>query len=632
LTKLIKEIALIVAGIDEEYQNGIIRGIVSCAAQNDANISCFSAFGGVIMSKSFDIGEYNIYSLPNYELFDGVLLMLNTINDPEEKTRIVERIRASGLPTVVFDCSDYPDFHNISIDNTSAMEELVRHIIQHHGARTLEYLSGPDSNPESNERFEAFLRVCEENGISVTPDRIHYGELRSIDGKRAAEKMLSSGRPLPDALICANDAMALTAIGEFMKNGILIPDDMIVTGFDNTLNARNHFPALSTVQRPLEKAGFTACKTLIDLINGAETPMVQKFDCSPVFSESCGCSNNIHEDLTMYKKTVFGIIDSSRDDINLLNRMNAKLAEAASESECMSIISSFLGDIGCEYCCICMCEGWNDIHAATDDRLTVGYSKRMNAPLIWDKGTIKYFGSFDTAQMNPIKFDCGGNITYFLPLHFGERCLGYFVISNGDFPTRSMLCHSMMMIISNSLENVRKLISLDNAVKELDRLYVIDPLCGIYNRTGFIRTADEKFRMCKLKGESVIIAFVDMDGLKKINDKYGHKEGDYGLKKLAEVLSDCCRDDWFCARFGGDEFILFGGGADEAAADELRENFERRLDMINNSGNKPYKISASIGTVVANITDDQSLFGIINQADEIMYEQKKRKPSRYIRK
>lgn len=631
MSKRIKEIALIVAGIDEEYQNGVIKGILSCAKEYNANISCFTAFGGVIMSKSFDIGEYNIFRLPNYEFFDGVLLMINTINDPEEKERIVERIRASTLPTVVFDCADYPDFHNVTIDNTLAMEELVRHVIKHHGARTLEYLSGPDSNPESNERFAAFLKVCDENGISVTPDRIHHGELRSIDGKRAAEEMLNSGRPLPDALICANDAMALTAIGEFMKNGILIPEDMIVTGFDNTLNARNYFPALSTVQRPLELAGSTACRTLLDLIEGKNHEMTKKFECSAVFSESCGCKNDMHEDLTVYKKTVFGIIDSSRDDINLINRMNAKLAEAENESVCMSIISSFLGDIGCEYCCICLCDGWAEAHAGNDS-LTLGYSKRMHAPLIWDKGTVRYFGSFDTAQMNPIRFDSGGNITYFLPLHFSERCLGYFVMANGDFPTRSMLCHSMTMIISNSLENVRKLITLNSAVNELDRLYTIDPLCGIYNRTGFIRTADEKFQMCKLRGEKAIIAFVDMDGLKNINDKYGHKEGDYGLKKLAEVLSDCCKEGWFCARFGGDEFILFGENASDRDAEELCSNFEKRLEMINNTGNKPYKISASIGTVVSDINEEQSLFGIINQADEIMYEQKKRKPSRYIRK
>ena len=73
------EIAVIVAGIDEEYQNGVIDGIRHCAKMNNANISCFCAFGGVLANSKFDVGEYNIYSLINYSKFDGVILMTNTI-------------------------------------------------------------------------------------------------------------------------------------------------------------------------------------------------------------------------------------------------------------------------------------------------------------------------------------------------------------------------------------------------------------------------------------------------------------------------------------------------------------------------------------------------------------------------
>lgn len=69
----IKNIAVIVAGIDEEYQNSVIDGIISCAKEHDANIACFTAFGGVISSSKYDIGEYNIYSLVNYDEFDGVV-------------------------------------------------------------------------------------------------------------------------------------------------------------------------------------------------------------------------------------------------------------------------------------------------------------------------------------------------------------------------------------------------------------------------------------------------------------------------------------------------------------------------------------------------------------------------------
>lgn len=627
----IYELALIVAGIDEEYQNGIIEGIIACAKDRNANISCFSAFGGVISGKGYDLGEYNIYNLPNYDRFDGVLLMINTISDPEHKKKIVERVRASGLPAVVFDCNDYPDFFNITIDNITAMEELVRHIICEHGARRIEYISGPASNPEANDRYAALMRVCAEQGVTIPPECVHHGEFRSIDGRKAAEEMLRSGRKLPDALICANDAMALTAIAEFTKHGVRIPEDMIVTGFDNTYNARHHYPSLTTVGRPLNQAGYAACETLLGFIEGDDCEKIQRLGAAPIFAESCGCSNVFSEDVAAYKKSTYRLIDSCRDDINLLNRLSSELAEAETETESMSIIANYLGDMECERCCICMCEGW-DSTWSDGEQLVTGYSAKMHAPLIWDKGAVRYFGSFDTSQMNPIPNETGGNISYFLPLHFREHCLGYFVATNGNFPIKSMLCHSILMNISNSLENIRKLINLNSAIRELDRLYVIDPLCGIYNRNGFIRAADAKFRECRKMGEMILVSFIDMDGLKVINDEYGHNEGDFALQRLASTIVECCRDGWISARFGGDEFIIMGICSEEKAREEINELFVKRLAQTNKLMNKPYEISASIGTIVSEIKEDDTMFSLISQADEIMYEQKKRKHSKYIRR
>ncbi len=629
--KTVKEIALLVAGIDEEYQNGIIEGTIDCAKDLNANISCFSAFGGVISGKGYDIGEYNIYSLANFDVFDGVILMINTISDPDEKKELVERVKFSGLPTVVFDCTDYPEFYNIAIDNTSATEALVRHVIEVHGAKTLEYVSGPASNPEANERLAAFKRVCEQHNIKISPDMIHYGEFRSIDGKRAAESMLVSGRKLPDALICANDAMALTAIAEFTKSGIRIPEDMIVTGFDNTYNARHYLPSLTTVARPLHQAGYLACRTVCKLIDGEECPKTSYLDAELAIAESCGCTNSFSEDLAAYKKSTYRVMDNCRDDINLLNRMSSELAEAESEPESMSIISGYLNELECERCCICMCDGWDD---SWDDgeMLINGYSEKMRAPLIWDKGAVRYFGSFDTAQMNPVPHEDGGNISYFLPLHFRERCLGYFVATNGGFPIKSMLCHSILMNISHSLENIRKLISLNKAIKELDRLYVIDPLCNIFNRNGFIRAADKKFNECRENGSKVLISFIDMDGLKRVNDEFGHTEGDQALQKLAAIISECCKDGWICARFGGDEFIIFGTAEDESVGTELDTMFAQKLARSNKTANKPYEVTASIGTLIKSINEQDTLFTMITEADEVMYEQKKKNPSRYIRR
>ena len=184
------ELALIVAGIDEEYQNSIIEGIASCAKEKNVNISCFAAFGGVISNSKYDLGEYNIYKLVNYDKLDGVILLTNTISDPVEKENIIKRVKASKLPTVVLDDANYPEMHNIKIDNSTAMKAIVHHVIEKHGAKKVNYVSGPLANPEAEDRYNAFITVMAEHRLPVDIRRVYFGEFRSVDGKRAVESFM----------------------------------------------------------------------------------------------------------------------------------------------------------------------------------------------------------------------------------------------------------------------------------------------------------------------------------------------------------------------------------------------------------------------------------------------------------
>ncbi|MBQ9956135.1 MAG: GGDEF domain-containing protein [Ruminococcus sp.] len=635
----IKNIAVIVAGIDEEYQSAVISGINSFVKQNDINAVYFTAFGGVLANSRYDIGEYNIYNLVNYEKFDGVILMNNTICAVEEREKIIERVRASGKPVIVFDCDEYPEFYNISIDNTGAMKDIVKHIICHHKARTVNYISGPLANPEANARYKAFEAVMQENGMEIDGRRVYYGEFRPVDGQKAIEEFVHSGLSLPDAFICANDAMALSAVITLEKHGYKVPQDVMVTGFDHTYNARNYHPAISSVKRPLFDAGRLACETLMKLMSGEKCEHTIALEAEAVFYSSCGCNDCCDCSVEEYKKSSVDIISGCRTGISLLNRMTSLLAETESPDDNINVIGQFMDELECEACYLCLCSEWqgtfNSVTAqmSEDKYVDVGYTKTMSAPLIWKKGGRYSVESYTSSEMFPEQPEGSGNISYFLPLHFREHSLGYYIVVNGDFPIASMLCHSIMMSISNSIENIRKLLHLNNAIEELDKLYVIDPLCDIYNRNGFIRVADAIFRSCAVTKTNVMISFIDMDGLKLINDNFGHNEGDFALRKLAGIIKECCGAEYICARFGGDEFIVFGSGVKDEDVEALERKFETKLAEFNNIVNKPYELAASIGTCVTDVDADTRLFKLITQADEKMYEQKKRKKtSRYLRR
>ena len=608
----IRNVAAVVSGMDEEYPYHIIRGINKFAKDNYINVSYFAAFGGIVDSRNFDIGEYSIYNLPDFSKFDGALLLSNTFADPKIRNAIIDKVKAAGIPAVIFECKDYKEFHDMSIDNYAVMKKLVTHLIREHGAKVFNYIAGPSANPEAQDRYRAFRDALAENDIEFDEERrLFHGLFRSYDGIKAIEAFERSGMSLPDAFVCANDSMAITAMSRLQHLGYKIPEDVMVTGFDNTFNARNSCPALTTVKRPLYYSGNQALKVLQDLMDNETQPSSTSLEAEPVFSESCGCHEDIADNIREFKMSTYQRIERTYTDVHMLNRLIAGLAGAQNIDECIDSIEQVLKAIDCQEFSLCLVSDWeNTYNVASVADISDTYPPYITSPYIWDHGVRRHVKKFPSSQLHPEPLTTGGNISYFLPLHFNQRCLGYYIMTNNDFPIYSLLCHTMTMSIGNAIDNISK-------------LNVLDALCKIYNRNGFNKNAEYIFKECVSTATPLSICFIDMDGLKMINDTYGHKEGDIALKNIADSISSACGSGDVCGRFGGDEFVAVGRG--EEFTSRFEKKFMSKLEKINSRSNKPYELSASLGyiTVVPKLTD--TLFDLIQQADAKMYEVKKEK-------
>ncbi|WP_044977194.1 GGDEF domain-containing protein [Ruminococcus sp. HUN007] len=608
----IRNIISVVSGMDEEYPYQIIKGINKFAEQNSINVTYFAAFGGIIDSKQFDTGEYSIYNLPDYSKFDGAILLSNTFSNLDIRTSIINKVKSAAIPAVIFECQDHKEFNDISINNYTVMKKLVEHLITEHGARTFNYISGPPTNIESNERYRAFRDALAEHDIDFDEkNRFYSGLFRSYDGIKAIEAFTESGMTLPDAFVSANDSMALTAMDRLQQLGYRIPDDVIITGFDHTFNAQNSFPKLTTVKRPLYYSGKRACNLLLNLIDKRAEPKSVPLEADPIFTESCGCVEKETYDIRDFKKNTYKRIEGLYTNIHMLNRLIAGLAGAETLEECINCIEKMLGLINCDNFSLCLIKNWdNTYNTAPVEDGESEYPPEMTAPFILKDGKRTSVESFPSRQLHPIPLTTGGNISYFIPLHYKERYLGYYIITNNDYPITSLLCHTMTMCIGNAISNISK-------------LNVLDPLCKIYNRSGFVRNAGFVFNECLQNHSPISICFIDMDGLKTINDLYGHKEGDFAIRSIADAISSSCDSMDVCGRFGGDEFVVLGRGDD--FIETFRRDVVKKLKEINEQSGKPYPIAASIGYITEIPQRRDQLFELIQKADAKMYENKRAK-------
>ena len=157
---------------------------------------------------------------------------------------------------------------------------------------------------------------------------------------------------------------------------------------------------------------------------------------------------------------------------------------------------------------------------------------------------------------------------------------------------------------------------------ELSNLALKDELTGLYNRRGFLALAERQLKLARRSGRSLLLFFIDVDGLKEINDVFGHAEGDAALKCTAEALGTTFRDSDVIARFGGDEFAVL---AIEASGQSEAAIRERLTEFLNSASRQEsdYKFSVSLGTARFDPWNQTSLRDLIAEADQAMYEQKR---------
>jgi len=179
-------------------------------------------------------------------------------------------------------------------------------------------------------------------------------------------------------------------------------------------------------------------------------------------------------------------------------------------------------------------------------------------------------------------------------------------------------------------QDVTQLVKAQEALKNLS---LTDDLTGQYNRRGFLTLAEQQIKLERHEGTArgLLLLFADLDGLKQINDTYGHDAGSDAIITFAAIIKSVVRDSDLVARWGGDEFVILTIGSQDKNSKSITERITEKLDEYNLQSGKPYRIECSLGSAAVITTHERSIDEIIAEADAAMYhEKRRRKASRSI--
>ena len=623
-----KKIAVLIASIDREYQQDFVSGLTSAGANKDMDICIFNTQGhmNVAISSTSEVGESMIYDLPDLSDFDGIISLPATMGNDIALHKVNEVLRPlhkTGKPHVSIDVPQEGAVC-ITFDDAISVEELTEHLITEHGVRKVAFVCGPLNSSVAISRLEACRHAMRKHGLELDERLVFDGEWTRVGGRKAAEKMLENGGELPQAIICANDDMALSVIECLNEQGIRVPKDVMVTGFDAL--RESVLRGLTTICRPIDRSARKAIDILSQWIDGAE-PAEKTVTLStiPIYGETCGCSQSLEH--INEKLRVLGTERWNMETIlTRVSMFSGTMAGVGDEQEAYEKIRDFVSswDIRELYLCVdpSICR---DVESAGDG---TKYPDEML--LLYGIRNGKEYPSqlFRKTDLTPVMLEMRKNnvCLVFCPLYYRDRNFGYVAMSLGS-GTGSAL-YSVLMLLNGALMSMYLQTNIKRYAGTIEKMAVHDIMTGMLNRRGYMEQAPAVMEEARRQRKVFALLSMDMDHMKMINDEYGHLMGDEAICRMGKALMVLEKYNITPVHISGDEFLAYGIAESEAEAEKLIRIINDELDRINYEDPWICGIGASIGLYAAVPQEGDTLDSFMTNADRAMYNNKNQKKHR----
>ncbi|MCR5098120.1 MAG: GGDEF domain-containing protein [Lachnospiraceae bacterium] len=607
-------IALFLGELQLDSQRKVLEGITESAIAEGNNIVVYALT--LSSDNEFNKGEAATMMQDDFSVYDGFIIYAESIYSEEIRKVVIDKIRKTGRP---FASVDFPieGAINISSNNEGAMRTLSRHLIEIHDIKTINFIGGPADSVDACIRRRVFEEELERVGRKLDPARCYTGDYYARSGRAAVKYYEDHGLLEADAYVCVNDQMALGAFYALFDRGISIPEDTIISGYDNIFEAANHYPRITTVNRFEKRIGKTAYRNVVLAINGKKYDKNPIINSEPVFAESCGCAARRPVNHRMVVNQYSRIKLREARYAEMISDLTVQLTNAKNVDDVVDSVIPCISELNCDaFTLAAMTDG-------KEDEPTQGANASV---LKYDMGTISIDRDVDISEFHP-RFDNteGGSFYTIYSLHYREKYFGYTSIRNSIMPLFSEFYRVLMMTISSALEQVSNIERMQDMIKKLDEMWVYDPMTHVYNRAGFFKFSEKILEEARRDREDMFFIFLDLDGLKKVNDEYGHETGDRMICDMADVLKDTSEEEELLMRYGGDEFVVFGKGLSPEDVEAYVKRIRKAMQDTNSASERVYTLDASIGYHMVPYDNDKPLSGLIELADQDMYREKRAK-------
>lgn len=632
-----KKIALFLSHIYGDYQKNACQGVIDRATEFGYQTEVYSSTSDGEDLGKYGIGEESILRIPNFDEFEGIIIASGTYPNLELKDELMRLVREKSSCPIIEIADAYSEFPVVSLENNLTAGTLTEHMILAHGHKHIAFLGCEKERFFSDRREKAYRNMMDKHGLKVSEHDVFLGEYTKESVAEAFDFFTNGGKELPEAVICYNDRIALLLMMEIIGRGYRIPEDIALTGCDFLEEGQNVDPPLTTVTFPLYQLGTEAVNQLLKSVHGEEIPSRTCIFAEPYMAGSCGCNMENRINSIFHTDRLVKRISDVESSIFTSMRMSADFSHVDEVEEGMDVLEQYVKKIeGCSEFYLCLYPDWDkvsdQIRELTDLEEESLDESNMELIFALKDGKRLPVCSFQKGTLLPEYISRESTSAFIIsPLYFEDREFGYVVMAfeNNQMNFHFQLVH-WIMNITELLQRLCEAKGQKIMLDKLESIYMKDALTGLANRHGYEYHLPGL--LAPLKQGDVITGFIfDLDGLKAINDEFGHGEGDFALQVVGQAIERLrAFDGMICTRFGGDEFYVLATGMDENKAIEFVDSITQYLDHYNKLSDKPYALAASGG--FAQFTyeghfDNDDFLKVLAEADKEMYTKKRAKRS-----
>lgn len=641
-----KTIAVLVPSFTIEYTESILSGIYDYFNGKDVKVIIAQTKFPHSTIGAFDYQYWTSVEFLKAQDVDGYIFLSGVFASSMSHDELEDLISSLAPRPVVSIGVEFnlPGVYTIKADCKKSFFDIVGHLKNVHNRKKIAFLSANKTNSaEAIERYDAFTEALEHYGLTFYPELVMDGYFTNHGAEAAINAIYKTKADVDfDALVCANDMMASGAIIALHKMGVKVPEDVVVTGFDDAVISKVTKPSLSTINQDIHGQGWRASEVIDNLLNDQIyskeilIPLISKY------RQSCGCiecgnSNSVYYNSNMElvnddfdaagnisqyfydmneKNNIITLIDTVKGS-NTLKQFFFNFKFIADQTDMSMVAINFFKEV------------WyldaDDEYKLPEEAVLHMLIDRENNSEVFKPGGAFHLRN-QIINSRAVKEKSGIFILH--PIFSGESNYGYVIckIKNKKFADYIVHLKIIISSIAQSYEYTAKIMEtqkLESEKTDLTLQSITDELTQILNRRGFIDKGQSALDVMQETDRSGVIFFADMDGLKTINDTYGHEMGDKAIRLQAQVLKSVFRESDVVGRLSGDEFGVVAVGMKMNHVENVRLKIELMNKKISMENDLPFNLSISLGAV--DLQKSSVLKKLLAEADKQLYNEKRKK-------